>query len=99
MHDARRNSNVRKLRQGPVNLIQGLNQFETDDLSAVVVDVQRTDSRRDVDDAGKICCAKILLENVHTESQIKIELQLPVFHKEILVSVRTKGHRLSTISD
>src|SRR6266702_3423788 len=99
MHDARRNSNVRKRRQGPVNLIQGLNQLETGDLSAVVVDVQRTDSRRDVDDARKIYYAKILLENVHTESQIKVELQLPVFHEEIFVSVRTKGHRVGAISD
>ena len=92
MHDARGDLDLidgRKLGLGP---LQNRAQPGQRQPPRVVVNLQRADAGREVDDAGKLVALEPLHERVRAEAQREVEHERAVFDQQILVARAAVAH-------
>ena len=88
MHDTARDGDVVEAGQRALALVERRHQLLAAQHAAVVVDLQRPDSWRDVDDAAQPALAEQLLERVNPYAQVEAQLVRPRLDEQIAVAGR-----------
>ena len=91
MDDARRHLHVLDARQLRLGRDQRVHQLLQRQHPAVVVDVQRADAGREVDDAGQRVLLQVGHQGVDAEAQVQVEHQRAVLDEQVLVAVLAVG--------
>jgi hypothetical protein len=85
-HDARRDREVLDLGQGLLGVAQHAEQPCQRQLPAFVVHLQRADTGRQFDDAGRFRLLEPRHQRMHPQPQLEIEDRRPVFDQQIFVA-------------
>ena len=73
MNRARRQSRVLEIRHCAFTRFKARDQLFTTEHATVIVNLQRTDAGRDVDDAAQVLMSKHPLELMNTKTEVEIE--------------------------
>ena len=87
MHDAAGDDDVLGRRETGLNLLQKPQQPEAGQSGAVVMDLQRADAGRQVDDAGEARRDHRFHQQMHAEPQRNVEAHRAIFDEQIVVAL------------